>query len=45
MIKVDNVSMKFNLEIEKDNSFKMTFIRLFSKKKRVKSSDFWALKD
>lgn len=45
MIKVDNVSMRFNLGVEKDNSLKMMFIRLFDKRKRVKKSQFWALKD
>ena len=45
MIKVDNVSMRFNLGIEKDNSLKMMFIRLFDKRKRVKKQQFWALKD
>ncbi len=45
MIKVDNVSMKFNLGVEKDNSLKMMFIRLFDKKKRIKKTEFWALKD
>lgn len=45
MIKLNNVGMKFNLGIEKDNSLKMIFIRMFDKRKRVKKSDFWALKD
>lgn len=45
MIKVENVGMKFNLGVEKDNSLKMTFIRLFDRKKRLKKSDFWALKN
>ncbi len=45
MIEIKNVGMKFNLGIEKDNSLKMMFIRLFDKKRRVKKSDFWALKD
>lgn len=45
MIKLNNVGMKFNLGIEKDNSLKMIFIRMFDKRKRVKQSDFWALKD
>ena len=45
MIKIENVGMKFNLGIEKDNSLKMTFIRLFDKRKRIKKSDFWALKN
>ena len=29
MIKLENVGMKFNLGIEKNNSFKETFIRFF----------------
>ncbi len=45
MIKIENVGMKFNLGIEKDNSLKLTFIRLFDKRKRIKKSDFWALKN
>ena len=45
MIKVENVSMKFNLGVEKDNSLKMMFIRLFDRRKRIKKEDFWALKD
>ena len=40
MIKLNNVGMKFNLGIEKDNSLKMIFIRMFDKRKRVKKSDF-----
>lgn len=45
MIRLKDVGMKFNLGIEKDNSLKMTFIRLFDKRKRIKKSDFWALKN
>lgn len=46
MIKVDNVSMKFNLGIEKNFSLKLFFINLFkSKKNRPKKEEFWALKD
>ena len=45
MINLKDVGMRFNLGIEKDNSLKMMFIRLFDKKKRVKKSDFWALKN
>ncbi len=44
MIKIDNVSMKFNLEIEKDFSMKQAFVDLFTKKKK-KNDDFWALKN
>ena len=45
MIKIENVSMKFNLGVETDNSLKMIFIRLFNPKKRNKKQCFWALKD
>lgn len=46
MIKVDNVSMRFNLGIEKNFSLKLFFINLFKpRKKKGKKPDFWALKD
>lgn len=45
MIKVNNVSMRFNLGIEKDNSLKKVFINMFSFKKKVKKHEFWALSD
>lgn len=46
MIKVDNVSMRFNLGIEKNFSLKLFFINLFKpRKKKSKKPDFWALKD
>ena len=46
MIKIENVSMKFNLEIEKEFSMKQAFVNLFTKKKKKKKNeDFWALKD
>ncbi len=46
MIKVDNVSMRFNLGIEKNFSLKLFFINLFkTKKKKPKKEEFWALKD
>lgn len=46
MIKVDNVSMRFNLGIEKNFSLKLFFINLFKpKSKKPKKEDFWALKD
>ena len=48
MIIVDNVSMKFNLQIEKDFSIKQAFVNLFDprirKKNSKKEKDFWALK-
>ncbi|MBR1386463.1 MAG: ABC transporter ATP-binding protein [Bacilli bacterium] len=45
MISVKNVSMKFDLGIEKENSFKNKFIALFDKKRRRKKEYFWALKN
>lgn len=44
MIKVKNISMRFNLGIEKNFSLKQFFIDFLSGKRR-KKSDFWALKD
>lgn len=44
MIKVNNVSMKFNLGIEKNFSLKQFFIDVLSRKKKEKS-EFWALSD
>ncbi len=43
MINIKNVSMKFNLGIEKNFSLKQGFIDVFKKKK--KKEEFWALKD
>ena len=49
MIKVENVSMKFNLGIEKGFSLKQFFVDLGNSKKRKEkkkiNNDFWALKD
>jgi len=47
MIKVNNVSMRFNLGIEKGFSLKQFFIDILKprKKKKKKKSDFWALSD
>ena len=45
MITIDNVSMKFNLGIEKNFSIKEAFISVFDKKRRKKKSFFWALND
>ena len=45
MIILKNVSMKFNLGVEKDNSLKMLFINFFSPKKKKKNEYFWALKN
>ena len=46
MIRLNNVSMKFNLGIEA-SSFKETFISFFDKKRRIKKdrNEFWALKN
>lgn len=46
MIKVNNVSMRFNLGIEKNFSLKQFFIDMFkSKKNKPKKEEFWALQD
>lgn len=46
MIKIDNVSMRFNLGIEKSFSLKQWFIDLAKcYKKKKEKSEFWALKD
>lgn len=45
MIKLENVSMRFNLGIEKNFSIKEAFISLFDRKRRPKTTEFWALKD
>ena len=48
MIEVNNVSMKFNLGIEKGFSIKQAFIDTFNKEKRKnkkKNPEFWALKN
>ena len=43
IIKVDHVSMKFNLASEKFDSLKEYIIK--SLKKQVSYNEFWALKD
>ncbi len=46
MIKVNDVSMRFNLGIEKNFSLKLFFINIFkSKKNKPKKEEFWALKN
>lgn len=48
MIEIENVSMKFNLGIEKEFSIKQAFVDFFSIKKRKdkkKREMFWALSD
>lgn len=44
MIEVKNVSMKFNLGIEKGFSLKQGFVDIFKKKEKI-NNDFWALKN
>lgn len=44
MIEVKNVSMKFNLGIEKGFSLKQGFVDMFKKKEKT-NNDFWALKN
>ena len=43
MIEIKDVSMKFNLGIERGFSLKQGFVDLF-KKKEKRNNDFWALK-
>lgn len=45
MIEIKNVSMKFNLGIEKDFSIKQAFVNIFNKKATRKKEEFWALRD
>lgn len=46
MINVKNVSMRFNLGIEKGFSIKQGFVDMFNKEKRhIKKEEFWALRD
>ena len=48
MIKIENVSMKFNLGIEKEFSIKQAFVNFLDPKQRKKvkkKEEFWALKD
>ncbi len=47
MINVENVSMRFNLGIEKGFSLKQGFINLFKKKEPIsrQNNEFWALKN
>ena len=45
MIRVEHVSMKFNLGIDKNYSMKEAFIAMFDKKRRQKPTEFWALDD
>ena len=51
MIEVQNVSMRFNLGIEKNNSLKQMAVDVFNKKAREerkirkKQNEFWALND
>ena len=46
MIKLEHVSMKFNLGIEKEFSIKQAFVNFFNfNKPKKKKEEFWALKD
>ena len=47
MIRINNVSMRFNLGVEKGFSLKQWFVDLFNPKKKKKkiNNDFWALTD
>lgn len=48
MIELENISMRFNLGIEKDFSIKQAFVNFFNFKKRKKdkkNETFWALND
>ena len=46
MIKLEHVSTKFNLGIEKEFSIKQAFVNFFSfNKPKKKKEEFWALKD
>ena len=50
MITLNNIGMKYNLGVERDNSFKQTFINILSgkhrkNKKKKEDNFFWALKD
>lgn len=46
MIKINNVSMRFNLGIEKNFSLKLFFINMFKfKKEKKEKKEFWALQD
>lgn len=45
MLEINNISMRFNLGIEKGFSLKQGFVDLLSGKKRPAKKDFWALTD
>ena len=45
MIKINDVSMRFNLGIEKNFSIKLFFVNMFKKKNKEKKKEFWALKN
>ena len=45
MIRLENISMRFNLGIEKNFSIKEAFIGIFDKKRRPQKNEFWALND
>ena len=45
MIRIKNVTMKFNMDIEKDFSIKQAFINFFKGKKKKKGEYFYDLKN
>lgn len=45
IISLENISMRFNLGIDKNFSFKQGFIDLLSGKPKKKKEEFWALRD
>ena len=45
VIEINNVSMKFNLGIEKNYSLKQNFVEMFKRKKAKTNNYFWALKN
>lgn len=45
MIDIKNVSMKFNLGIEKEFSIKQAFVDILSRKEKKPKEEFWALKN
>ena len=45
MIEIKNVSMRFNLGIDKGFSVKQWFVDVFSSKKKAPKNEFWALTD
>lgn len=42
MIRIKNVSMKFNMDIEKDFHYKTSIYKFIYKEKKKKQNIFWA---